>query len=166
MRKSQRPDARRPTAFAISLLITIAAWAFSAHELRANPIAAGALGAPARETKTAGVGDGKAKKVWAPRNVYAVWYVVPAGSLAKRRARGQEFTAAHNHLPLGTLVRVTHLKNGRSVTARITDRGISNHHAKIDVCKEAAEKLDMIGEGIARVRIEVLETDPSGAARR
>ena len=90
------------------------------------------------------------------RDVYAAWYDVPLDSLAKRRAGLQELTAAHNKLPLGTLLRVTHLENGRSVIVRVTDRGIHKRGVKLDVCKEAAEELDMIGKGIARVRIEIV----------
>lgn len=86
----------------------------------------------------------------------AVWYNIPANSLAKRRAGKDELTAAHNRLPLGTMVRVTHLANGRSVIVRITDHGITKRRALIDLCKEAAEKLEMLSEGSARVRLEVL----------
>lgn len=89
----------------------------------------------------------------------AVWYKVPPKSLAKRRAK-DELTAAHNTFPLGTKVRVTHLGNGKSVVVRITDRGITNRHATIDLCKEAAEQLDMLREGSAHVRLEVLPDDP------
>jgi len=89
----------------------------------------------------------------------AVWYKVPPNSLAKRRAGKDELTAAHNRLPLGTRVRVTHLKNGKSVVVRITDRGITKRRAIIDLCKEAAEKLDMVGEGSARVSLEILPDD-------
>jgi rare lipoprotein A len=90
----------------------------------------------------------------------AVWYKVPPKSLAKRRGGKDELTAAHNSLPLGTKVRVTHLGNGKSVVVRVTDRGISDRHAIIDLCKEAAEKLDMLREGSARVRLDVLPDDP------
>jgi rare lipoprotein A len=89
----------------------------------------------------------------------AVWYPVPQNSLAKKRAGKDELTAAHNKLPFGTKVRVTHLKNGKNVVVRITDRGITKRHAVIDLCKEAAEQLDMIREGSARVRLEVLPED-------
>jgi rare lipoprotein A len=89
----------------------------------------------------------------------AVWYPVPPKSLAKKRAGSDELTAAHNRLPLGTKVRVTHLKNGKNVIVRITDRGITKRNAVIDLCKEAAEKLDMIREGSARVRLEILPDD-------
>lgn len=88
--------------------------------------------------------------------VYAAWYNVPADSLAKRRAHTEEFTAAHNKLPLGTRVRITYLANNKSVVARITDRGITDRKITVDVCKEAAHELGMIEEGIARVRMEVL----------
>ena len=93
------------------------------------------------------------------REGYAVWYVVPVDSLANRRAEKDEFTAAHNHLPLRSMVRVTHLKNGKSVIVRITDRGITKRGASIDLCKPAAEKLEIISEGMARVRIEELPDD-------
>jgi rare lipoprotein A len=89
----------------------------------------------------------------------AMWYSVPPNSLAKRRAGKEELTAAHNRLPLGTKVRVTHLGNHKSVVVRITDRGITRHSALIDLCKEAAEKLDMVREGSARVRLEILPDD-------
>ncbi len=91
-----------------------------------------------------------------PEVVYAVWYNVPPNSLARRRAKLAELTAAHNRLPLGTLVRVTRLSNGKSVIVRITDRGITNKRAKIDICREAAEKLGMIEEGFSRVRLEIV----------
>ena len=89
----------------------------------------------------------------------ATWYGVPQNSLAKRRAGKDELTAAHNRLPLGTRVRVTHLGNGKNVVVRITDRGVYKRRVVIDLCKEAAEKLDMVREGSARVRIEVLPDD-------
>ena len=90
---------------------------------------------------------------------YAVWYDVPKDSLAHRRAAKDEYTAAHNHLPLGTMVRVTHLANGKSVIVRITDRGITDKRDRIDLCKEAAAQLGMLSEGKARVRIEELPDD-------
>jgi rare lipoprotein A (peptidoglycan hydrolase) len=97
------------------------------------------------------------------REVYAAWYVVPANSLARKRASKDEFTAAHDHLPLGTLVRVTHIENNKSVVVRITDRGITNRRAKIDICKEAAEQIGIVRKGIARVRLEILPDTPPSA---
>ena len=99
------------------------------------------------------------------REVLASWYDVPVGSVTKERAGAGELTAANNRLPFGTRVRVTHVANGKSVVVRITDRGNFKPRIKIDLCKEAAQKLDMVGEGIARVRMQILSdgkaTEPS-----
>ncbi len=81
-------------------------------------------------------------------------------------ASGERFdkramTAAHRTLPMGTRVRVTHQKNGRSVVVRINDRGpFGNKRRIIDVSEAAARKLDMIDEGVAPVRVEVVEAAP------
>jgi rare lipoprotein A len=77
-------------------------------------------------------------------------------------ASGERFdmyklTAAHRTLKLGTRVRVTRLANGRSVEVRINDRGPYGRGRIIDLSYAAAQKLDMIGDGVARVRLEVLE---------
>ena len=97
-------------------------------------------------------------KKWGKLEGNAVWYPVPVNSLAKRRAGKNELTAAHNRLPLGAMVRVTHLGNGKTVVVRITDR-VGSRRVLIDLCKEAAEKLGMISEGSARVRLEILPDD-------
>ena len=70
-------------------------------------------------------------------------------------------TAAHRTLPFGTRVRVTHLENGRSVVVRVNDRGPFVEGRIIDLSRAAAEEIDMVEEGTARVRVEVLST-PSG----
>ena len=67
-------------------------------------------------------------------------------------------TAAHRTLPLGTTVRVTNLKNNKSVVVRVNDRG--PHGSKsdiIDLSGRAAEELDMIKDGRAKVKLEVVE---------
>ena len=89
----------------------------------------------------------------------ATWYKVPTNSRTKSRAGKDELTAANNKLPLGTKVRVTHLGNGKNVVVRITDRGIYRRGVVIDLCKEAAEKLDIVHDGSARVRLEVVPDD-------
>jgi rare lipoprotein A len=89
----------------------------------------------------------------------ATWYKVPRNSRTKERAGKDELTAANNRLPFGTKVRVTHLANGKNVVVRITDRGVYRRGTVIDLCKEAAEQLDMLREGSARVRLELLPDD-------
>jgi len=66
------------------------------------------------------------------------------------------FTAAHRSLPMGTRVRVTNRKNGRSVEVRINDRGPYGR-AIIDLSEAAARKLDMIEAGVVPVTIEVVK---------
>lgn len=77
-----------------------------------------------------------------------------------KRYNPADFTAAHRTLPLGTLIRVTRLTNGRSVVVRITNRGPFIRGRIIDLSTAAARKLDMIRSGVARVRIEVIPAGP------
>ena len=89
-----------------------------------------------------------------------MWYEVPRRSLAKRRGP-DELTAAHDRLPLGSRARVTNLANGRSVVVRITDRGVGEN-CTIDLCKEAAEKIGLVGKGVSKVEIQALpEREPA-----
>jgi rare lipoprotein A len=57
----------------------------------------------------------------------------------------EKLTAAHRTLPFGTLVRVTSVRNGRSVIVRINDRGPFNRHRVIDVSPAAAKILQFSG---------------------
>ena len=65
-------------------------------------------------------------------------------------------TAAHKTLPMNTIVKVTSLANGRSVIVRINDRGPFVDNRIIDLSKEAASTLNMIGTGTALVTLDVL----------
>ena len=65
-------------------------------------------------------------------------------------------TAAHRELPLGTVVDVTHLGNGRKVRVRINDRGPFVRGRILDLSYGAAQKLGMVGEGVAKVEIRVV----------
>ncbi|HMV44013.1 MAG TPA: septal ring lytic transglycosylase RlpA family protein [Leptospiraceae bacterium] len=67
------------------------------------------------------------------------------------------FTAAHRELPLNTKIKVTNLKNNKSVIVRINDRGPFHHVRILDVSKAAAKELDMISQGVANVTLEVVE---------
>ena len=65
-------------------------------------------------------------------------------------------TAAHRELPLGTVVDVTHLDNGRKIRVRINDRGPFIRGRILDLSYGAAQKLDMVNEGVARVEIRIV----------
>jgi len=66
-------------------------------------------------------------------------------------------TAANKELPLGTRVRVTNLENGLQVEVVVNDRGPFVKDRIIDLSLGAARKLDIIRNGTARVRIDILE---------
>jgi len=68
----------------------------------------------------------------------------------------EQLTAAHRTLPFGTLVRVVNLENEKTVDVRINDRGPFIDQRIIDLSHAAAQAIDLIGPGIARVRLEVL----------
>jgi len=89
----------------------------------------------------------------------ASWYGHEFGN--RRTANGDRFdpkdlTGAHRTLPLGSRVRVTNLRNGRSVLLTITDRGPFRRLREIDVSLGAARLLGMVQSGIERVLIEPL----------
>ncbi|MEA2111144.1 MAG: septal ring lytic transglycosylase RlpA family protein [Campylobacterota bacterium] len=65
-------------------------------------------------------------------------------------------TAAHKTLPMNTIVRATHKQNGKSIVVRINDRGPFVETRIIDLSKEAARRIDMIGTGTAPVKLEIL----------
>ena len=67
-----------------------------------------------------------------------------------------KFTAAHRGLPLGSWVRVTNLKNHKSVIVRINDRGPIIPSRIIDLSYEAASQLNFAAEGIGKVRIDLV----------
>ena len=81
----------------------------------------------------------------------------------KKTASGEpydmhDFTAAHRTLPLGSWVKVTNLKNDKSVMVRINDRGPVLKSRILDLSYGAAMILGMDGDGIAKVRLDLIET--------
>ena len=68
-----------------------------------------------------------------------------------------KMTAAHNRLPLGTKIKVTNLRNMRTVIVRVNDRLHHRNKRLVDLSRAAASKLGYIGRGITRVRVEVLK---------
>jgi len=69
---------------------------------------------------------------------------------------GQALTAAHRTLPFGTRVRVTNLANGKSIEVVINDRGPHRPGRIIDLSRRAAEAIDLVRQGLAVVRLEVV----------
>lgn len=70
-----------------------------------------------------------------------------------------KLTAAHRTYPLGALVKVTRLDNGKSIVVRINDKGPVDPTRVIDVSYAAAEVLDLVYDGIAMVETQVVDVD-------
>jgi rare lipoprotein A len=89
----------------------------------------------------------------------ASWY---GGSFhGKQAANGELFdmealTAAHRTLPLGSVVRVVNLANGKYLHVRITDRGPYVNNRILDLSRGAAARLGMVEGGLSHVRIQLV----------
>lgn len=66
-------------------------------------------------------------------------------------------TAAHRTFPFGTILLVTNQKNGRQVEVKVNDRGPVKPERIIDLSYGAAKEIDLVRDGLVRVRIEVVE---------
>jgi len=83
----------------------------------------------------------------------ASWYKLGGRTASGERANPNLLTAAHRTLPFGTLVKVTNLSNGKTVTVRINDRGPFAKGRVIDVTWAAAKELGFVRKGITRVQV-------------
>ena len=86
----------------------------------------------------------------------ASWYGNESGN---RTANGERFnpnalTAAHRHLPFGTKVKVTNLKNHKSIIVRINDRGPFVRGRIIDLSKHAAKMIGMSGTQMVSLELQ------------
>lgn len=90
----------------------------------------------------------------------ASWY--GPGAQGHEMASGQPFNehaltaATHRNLPLGTKVKVTNLRNGRSTTLKVKDRLPARSRRTIDLSKAAAAQLGFVHRGLAPVKIQVV----------
>lgn len=79
----------------------------------------------------------------------------------KTQANGKPFnmhamTTAHKSLPFGTKVRMTNIKNGKSVVVTVTDRGPYIAGRAFDLSMAAFKKIAPLGQGTAKVKYEIL----------
>ena len=103
--------------------------------------------------------DPNARAIWSEVG-YASWYGPNYNK--KKAANGEIYdqdgmTAAHNTLPLNSIVRVVNLKNHQSTVVRITDRGPFIAGRIIDLSVAAAKAVSVYLPGTAEVRLDVLE---------
>jgi rare lipoprotein A len=90
----------------------------------------------------------------------ASWY--GPGFHGRKTANGEvydqmSFTAAHKSLKFGTLLKITNLKNNKSVVIRINDRGPYVHGRDLDLSKAAALELGMVRKGVAKIKVEEIK---------
>jgi rare lipoprotein A len=103
-------------------------------------------------------GDGQLDVGIKDRGV-ASWY---GGQFHGRQAANgglfdmEALTAAHRTMPLGSIVRVVNLTNGKHLYVRITDRGPYEKGRILDLSHGAAVRLGMEHEGVARVQVEIV----------
>ena len=72
------------------------------------------------------------------------------------RYDGRAMTCAHRTHPFGTLLRVTDVESGRSVTVKVTDRGPFTQGRVVDISWAAARVLGILEQGVARVKVELV----------
>src|SRR5215471_13123687 len=126
-----------------------------------------------------GVAQRGSYKIGAPYKIDGVWYTPQEefnhvetgvaswygpGFHGKSTANGERYdqgerTAAHRTLQMPAIVRVTNLENGRSTVVRINDRGPFARSRIIDLSRQAADELDIVHMGTARVRIDQLPAE-------
>src|SRR3954451_5073416 len=102
----------------------------------------------------------KAPKFGSTQTGIASWYGYPYHG--RRAANGEvydmeAFTAAHRTLPFETWVRVKNLDNSRTVEVRIQDRGPFVNGRIIDLSRAAAREIDLLGPGIAKVKLTIIK---------
>jgi rare lipoprotein A len=150
----------------------------------------GACAGTTPETAGPATGTGKASprgvyKVGNPYQIGGVWYYPKedyeyketgiaswygTDFHGKATANGESYdmndlTAAHRTLPLPSIVRVTNLDNGRSMTLRVNDRGPFARNRIIDVSRRGAQLLGFERQGTAKVRVEVMAAESEQLAQ-
>lgn len=115
----------------------------------------------------------EARPGWTQEGV-ASWYGGDDGFEGKPTASGEiydgsQFTAAHRELPLGTILDVVDLDNGKKVRVRVNDRGPYIKGRIIDLSRASAREIGLIGPGLAPVRLTVVspgrEAEPVTGSR-
>lgn len=142
------------TLFGIILLTCLSAFSFSASgQPRSDEAYPEDSKATATETSTRK--PAKAKVLYGTASYYADKFN------GRKTANGQTYshnklTAACNVLPLGTWIRVTNLRNNKSVIVQVNDRLHPKNKRIVDMSKLGAQKLGYVKRGLTQVKVEVL----------
>lgn len=123
-------------------------------------------GQPAGDPAVEPVSSTKEKKTTkSTRTLYGQASYYASKFEGRKTATGEIFkhskmTAACNILPLGTWIKITNLRNGKSVVVRTNDRLHKKTRRLVDLTKTAAQKLGFVKAGLTRVKVEVLKGKP------
>ena len=101
--------------------------------------------------------DKKAAATQVASDGIASFYTEGTKTASGEKFNTHELTAAHPTLPFGTRLRVTNVASGQSVTVRGNDRGPFVRGRVVDVSYAAAETLGMVGGGVAKVKLDVVQ---------
>ena len=101
--------------------------------------------------------DKKAAATQVASDGIASFYTEGTKTASGEKFNTHELTAAHPTLPFGTRLRVTNVASGQSVTVRVNDRGPFVRGRVVDVSYAAAESLGMVGGGVAKVKLDVVQ---------
>ena len=162
--------ARSLAASAIALLFATAAPLAEAQAASA-PAAGAAASAPMRAAaKAAPAATSATVDATASANEGKVAYYGRKFA-GRRTASGERFdpnalTMAHRSLPFGSMVRVTNVKNKKSVVVRVNDRGPTTPDRIGDLSHAAAKRIGMTRSGVAEVKLEVVGKRKPAARRR
>ena len=153
------------------VLSSLAAAVVWAANMTAAPVPTQVQGLGATPSKAAAKASKKAKVSPAEAKPYQVgvasWYGKQFHGRTTASGEGFDMfdlTAAHRELPLGTYVRVTNLRNGKSVVVRVNDRGPYVEGRIMDLSYSAARMLSF-RDGVERVRIDVVKPQTVADAR-
>ncbi|MFT3981073.1 MAG: septal ring lytic transglycosylase RlpA family protein [Ferruginibacter sp.] len=119
----------------------------------------------AAATPAAGTEKSSKKAKTANRTLYGQASFYASKFEGRKTASGEIFrhskmTAACNSLPLGTWIRITNLKNGKTIIVKTNDRLHNKTRRLVDLTRTAATKLGFIKSGLTRVKVEVLGKKP------
>ena len=127
----------------------------------------GAIAQPGEKDKNDNTTSSKKSSKAANRVLYGQASYYASKFEGRKTANGEIFrhsklTAACNILPLGTWIKVTNLKNGKTIIVKINDRLHTKTRRLVDLTKTGAQKLGFIKSGLTRVKVELYKKKPSG----
>lgn len=86
----------------------------------------------------------------------ASWYALHSKTASGERMNPAKLTAAHRSLHFGTKLRVTNMRNGKSVIVRVNDRGPFIRGRVLDLSRGAARSISMVGAGVTKVCYDII----------